>query len=159
MKTAVVYYSMDENCTLIAQEIKLRLNADIIRLETVDSKKRSFLGKMLWGGSMVVFKKKPPLKPYNFNPDNYDLIILGAPVWADNVAPPMQTFLQDTKISGKHIALYMCLAGKMETAMEKFKTMLNENLIIGEIYFKSPLKDAREDIKRTIGDWTIELFR
>jgi flavodoxin len=159
MKTAIVYYSLDENCSLVAQELKSRLNADIFRLETVDSKKRSTFGKLLWGGSMVFLKKKPALKPYNFNPDNYDFIILGAPVWAGSVAPPMQTFLNDIKIEGKEIALYMCHGGGVGDAMNKFKALVNDNRLFGQIDFQYPLKGSREEVKRRIGNWAIELSR
>jgi flavodoxin len=159
MKTAVVYYSLDESCSFIAQEIKNRINADVVRIETVDCKKRNGFGKILWGGAMVMFNKKPPLKPYTFNPVNYDLIILGVPVWAGSVAPPMNSFLCSTKIEKKQIALYMCHGGGMGEAMDKFKVLLNGNTLLSVIDFKYPLKDNREDVKKRIGNWTIELSR
>ena len=87
MKTAVVFYSLDGNCTLVAEELKAQLNADLIQLHTKDQKKRGKIGKIIWGCLMVFTKKKPPLKPYTFDPSAYDLIIFGAPVWAGSSKP------------------------------------------------------------------------
>src|SRR5215470_2718602 len=110
MKTAVVYYSLDGNCAFVAEQIKAQLNADMIQLHTKDEKKRGKIGKMFWGVGMVFGKKKPPLKPYTFDAAAYDLIIIGAPVWADSPAPPIQTFISGAAITGKKIALFVCHA-------------------------------------------------
>jgi len=153
MKTAVIYYTLDGNCAIVAQEIKAQLNADLIRLQTKDDKKRGKIGKMLWGGSMVFFGKKPPLKPYSFDPSAYDLIIIGAPVWASSPAPPIKTFISEAGITGKKIALYVCHVGGKGDALEKFKTLLAGNDIVTETDFNSPYKSGGEEIKQQVADW------
>jgi flavodoxin len=151
MKTAVVYYSFDGNCAFVAEEIKTQLNADLIRLQTKDDKKRGKIGKMIWGCSMVFSRKKPPLKPYSFDSSKYDLIILGVPVWAGSPAPPIKTFLGETNLSGKQIALFVCHAGGKGKSLVTFKT-LQTGSIISEIDFKEPAKNA-EDSKKHIANW------
>jgi len=141
MKTAVIYYSLDGNCALVAQEIKALMNADLIRLQTKDEKKRGKIGKMLWGVGMVLTRKKPPLKPYTFDPIAYDLIIIGAPVWASSPAPPIKTFLSETKIIGKKIALFVCCLGDKGASLDELKNLLNENEIVSMADFKGPTKD------------------
>jgi len=153
MKTAVVYYSLDGNCALVAEEIKSKLNADLLRLYTKNEKKRGFAGNLFWGCTMVFFRKKPSLKPYIFNSSDYDLIILGAPVWAGTVAPPVNTFISETGISGKKTALFVCHAGGKGDSMEKFKALLAGNEIISETDFKDPVKGNTEDIKKQVENW------
>jgi len=157
MKTAVVYYSLDGNCAFVAEELKNLLNADLIRLQTESDKKRGKIGKMFWGVRMVFSGKKPPLKPYTFDPYLYDLIIIGAPVWASSPAPPIKTFFSDTGILGKKIALFLCHAGGMENALDKFKAMLAGNEIIACADFKDPAKSGSEKAKTQIADWAKEL--
>jgi flavodoxin len=151
MKTAVVFYSLDGNCGFVAEELKTLLNADLIQLYTQDEKKRGNFGKMLWGCGMVFSRKKPPLKPYAFDPEAYDLIIAGAPVWAGNPAPPLRTFVSQTAFTGKKVALFVCHAGGNGKALEKFKTIFAGNDIVGEKDF-NPAKDG-EEVKRQIADW------
>jgi len=153
MKTAVVFYSLDGNCALVAQELKSQLNADLIRLHTKDEKKRGKVGKFFWGGSMVFLNKKPPLKPYTFDASAYDLIVLGAPVWAASPAPPVKTFLSKTKISGKKIALFVCCAGGKEDSLEKFKALLEGNEIVSTTDFLQPDKSSGEELKSKVADW------
>jgi len=153
MKTAVVYYTLDGNCALIAREIKERLGADSIRLYTEDEKKRGAIAAMFWGGGMAVRRIKPPLKPYTFDPSAYDLIIIGAPVWAGFPAPPVQTFLSETGITGKKIALFVCHGGGMGKALVKFKALLAGNDIIAETDFKNPVRNSGNELDQQIADW------
>jgi len=153
MKAAVVYYTLDGNSAIVAKEIKTQLNADLIRLQTKDEKKRGKIGKFFWGGGMVFLHKKPPLKPYTFDPSAYDLIIIGAPVWASSPAPPVQTFLSEAGITGKKIALFVCHAGGKGNALETFKTLLAGNDIVAETDFNTPYKCDSEELKQQIADW------
>ena len=153
MKTAVVYYTFDGNCALVAREIKDRLNADVIRLYMEDEKKRSGLAKYLWGGGMAVKRIKPPLKPYTFDPSAYDLIIIGAPVWAGSPAPPVMTFLSEAGITSKKIALFVCHGGGMGNTLKKLKAPLAGNDIVAETDIKNPAKISSEALKQRIADW------
>jgi len=153
MKTAVVFYSLDGNCALVAEEIKAQLNADLIRLQTMDEKKRGKIGKMLWGCGMVFSRKKPPLKTYTFDASAYDLIVIGAPVWAGSPAPPVKTFLSETNITGKKAAVFVCHAGGKGDSLEKFKALLNGNEIAAETDFKDPSKAGIENVKQQVADW------
>jgi flavodoxin len=157
MKTAVIFYSLDGNCSLVAEEIKTKLNSDLIQLQLKNEKKRRGFFKILWGGGLVFSGKKPPLKPYTFDPSSYDLIIIGAPVWASFPAPPIKTFISEAGITGKKIALFVCHAGGKEDALEKFKALLPGNEIVSEADFISPAKKGNEDTKKQITDWVNKL--
>ena len=147
---------MDGNCSFIAEQLKTLLDADIIRLELQKEKQRSFMGKMFWGGGMVSFGIKPALKPYTFNPSAYDLIVIGAPVWAWSPAPPLRTFLKKTSVTGKKIALFICHGGGPKKAMDKFRAFLAGNDICAEIDFKNA-GNAPEETKQKIAAWVKQL--
>ena len=152
MKTAVVFFSYDGNSAFVAQQIKTRLNADLVQLYLTDEKKRGKIASIFWGGGMSVMGKKPPLKPYNFNPASYDLIILGAPVWAGSPAPPIKTFLSQTPITGKKLALFVCHGGGPGKSLEKFKALLPGNEIVSTADFVLPLKN-KEEAQQKIAEW------
>ena len=157
MKTAVVFYSLDGNCAFVAEEVKASLNADLVKLQTKDEKKRGKIGKFFWGGGMVFSRKNPPLKPYSFDPAAYDLIIIGAPVWAGHPAPPLRTFFAKTNITGKKIALFVCHAGGQGKALEKLKAMIPGNEIIAVTDFTDPAKCGCDEAKKKIADWARSL--
>jgi len=157
MKTAIIYYSLDGNCSFVAEEIKNKLNADLIQLHLKNEKKRRGLSKFFWYGGLMFSKKNPPLKPYTFNPSAYELIVIGAPVWASSPAAPIKTFISETSITGKKIALFVCHAGGKRDALEKFKALLSGNEIVSEADFITPAKNKSEDIKKQISDWVKRL--
>jgi flavodoxin len=152
MKTAVVFYSLNGNCALIAQEIKARLDADLLRLHTEDEKPRGSFAKFFWAIGVMKGMKKAPLKPYTFNPSAYDLIIIGAPVWAGGPAQPIRAFLAETNITGKKIALFVCHGGGAGKALDKFKALLPGNSIVAETDFIVPIKNS-EKAKQQVADW------
>jgi flavodoxin len=153
MKIAIIYYSFEGNCALVAGALKEKLNADVFEIKTADEKKRTGLSKYIWGGKQVFQHAKPAIKPYSINIDAYDLIILGAPVWAGSPAPAIAAFLDQTKIAGKKVALFCCHAGGKRKALDKLKALVPGNAIAGEIDFKNPARGNTEDLKKKIDRW------
>jgi len=153
MKTAVVFFSLKGNSSFVAEEIKNKLNADLIQLHVKDEKKRWGLFEFLWCCGLMSSGKKTPLKPYTFDPSSYDLIIIGTPVWASSPATPIKTFISEAGITGKKVALFVCHAGGKGNALEKFKALLPNNEIVGEMDFVNPAKNDGEKIKKLIDHW------
>jgi len=156
MKIAVVYYSLSGSCAFIAEELKAKLGADLIRLHTEGEKPRSGFVQFFWAIGVMNGSKKTPLKPYTFNPAAYDLIIVGAPVWAGSPARPIRTFLTETGITGKKLALFVCHGGGAGNSLEKFKALLPGNSIAAETDFVYPLKNS-EKAKQQVSDWVKNL--
>jgi flavodoxin len=157
MKIGVVYFSLSGSCDFIAQEIKAKLGAELIRLHiegetTRKGRPRSGFAGFLWAIGVLLGIKKAPLKPYTFNPAAYDLIIIGAPVWAGSPARPICAFLAETGITGKKIALFACHGGGAGKSLEQMKTLLPGNDISSEADFIYPLKNI-EKVKQQVADW------
>jgi flavodoxin len=153
MKTAILYYSYEGNCARIAELLGAELGADIFPLQTVDETARKGLAKYVWGGAQVFMGKLPPLKPCSFDSSAYDLIVLGAPVWAGSPAPPLRSFLAGAKISGKRAALYCCHRGGKGKALEKMRVLLPGNSMAGTIDFVEPSAGDQGELKRKIAQW------
>jgi flavodoxin len=164
MKTAVIYYSYDGNCALVAGLMKTALNsssppgnADVFEIKTVDSKRREGFFKMLWGGMQAVFNKKPAIQPLAIEIDSYDLLVLGTPVWAGSPAPAMVSFLSEKKFSGRKVALFCCHGGGPGKVFDKLKALLPGNRFAGEIDFINPTKGNRSELEQKIRDWAKSL--
>jgi len=153
MKTAVVFYSLDGNCAIAAEEIKSQLGCDLIRLHPASEKNRRGISKIFWSFGLMFSRKNPPLKPYTFDASKYELIIIGAPVWGGMPASPVKTFISESGIQGKKIALFICHAGGMEKTFEKFRALLHGNDITGEIDFNKLKKNNNNETKEKIADW------
>ncbi|MDR2135634.1 MAG: NAD(P)H-dependent oxidoreductase [Treponema sp.] len=132
MKTLVVYFSYSGNCALVADVIKNSLNADVLELKLTDERERKGLAKYIWGGKQVFSHVKPPLKPYRADWEQYDFIVIGSPVWAGTFAPALGTFFDETKISGKKIALFCCHGGGQGRFFDRVKAALPGNTFAAE---------------------------
>jgi flavodoxin len=157
MKTLIVYFSLSGNCAYITDLIKSETGADVIRLETVDEKKREGFAKYFHGGRQTLFHAKPALKPYEVSVEKYDLIIIGTPVWAGSPVPALNTFLSETKISGKRLAFFCCCMGGKGKTLDKLKDAFKGNTFAGETDFINPLKGNREEITLRIREWVKQI--
>ena len=93
MKTAIVYYSLEGNTKFAAEKMAAALGADLISLVPVKEYPTGNVSKYFWGGKSAVFRAHPKLEPYRFKAEEYELVIIGSPIWASTYAPPLRTFL------------------------------------------------------------------
>jgi flavodoxin len=105
MSYLVVYYSRTGNNRTIAESIANRLSADID--EIIDKKNRQ--GRLNWllAGRDSRAGKLTEIE-YQKNPQDYDTIIIGAPIWAWSPIPPLRTYLQEVDLKGKRVAFFIC---------------------------------------------------
>ena len=152
-KILIVYYSLTGNTQFIAETLRDSIEADILELKPIKELKADSGTRFMWGGYQSTMKKKPKLKDFNINPLEYDLIILGTPVWAWNISPPMRSFLSKYDLTGKNVALWMCHAGDGIKAMIRFKETLKSVIIIESISFQDPLKKDSDKNKEKAIAW------
>jgi len=152
-KILIVYYSLTGNTQFIAESLRDTIEADILELKPIKELKANSGTRFMWGGYQSTMKKKPELMDFDINPLEYDLIILGTPVWAWNISPPMRSFLSKFDLTGKNVALWMCHAGDGIKAMERFKEALKNANIVESISFQQPLKKESDENKEKAIGW------
>lgn len=141
----VIYYSFEGNTRFIAEAVAREIKSDVLELKVKnDIKTKSFL-KFLWGGKQVLQKKTPELLPLDKNPEDYEIIFIGTPVWAFTFAPALRTFLKDVKLKDKKIALFCTHEGSAAKTFEDMKKELENNDIISENDFADVLKNPQQN--------------
>ncbi len=113
MKNLVVYFSLEGNTAYVAEKIKEKTGAELLRLIPKKAYHDKGFAKFFWGGKSAVMAEKPELEVYNVNLAEYDRIIFGFPVWASTFAPPLRTFIEDNReqFKGKQIGAFACQGG------------------------------------------------
>ena len=129
MNTIIVYYSMSGNTDWTARAVAERLGAALLRIEPETAYPDSGFKKFFWGGKSAVMAETPALKPYDFRAEDYDLVILGFPVWAGNVTPPIRTFVSEQTLRAVPVAAFACESGAgAEKAFAKLTELLGRPL-------------------------------
>ena len=113
MRTLLVFYSLEGNTEYVAEKIKDKIGADILKLVPKKAYHDKGFAKFFWGGKNAVMAEKPELEPYNVDLSVYERVIFGFPVWASNYTPPLRTFALANKsaLSSKKLAAFACQSG------------------------------------------------
>ena len=152
-KALVAFYSLTGNTRFIAETIRDTIDADLLEIKSVKEYNPKGMSKYLWGGMQAVMSSKPILESINTDPNGYDLIFLGTPVWAWNISPPMRSFLENFNLSGKDVAIWLCSGRKTKDTFKNFKALMKDVNIVGQMNFIDPLKKDTAQIKEKAIEW------
>ncbi|MGN0229982.1 MAG: flavodoxin [Muribaculaceae bacterium] len=119
-KTLVVYYSFTNNVHTIVCDLNTQIDADVIRIQPAE-KGIDYAANNYAAGSALISAIRnnpdkassyPAVDPVEVNMDDYDMVIVAAPLWWSQMAAPLQTFLfqHGKEMKGKHIALIVSSA-------------------------------------------------
>lgn len=119
-KTLIVYYSFTNNIHTIATDLQAQTGADMVRIEPSEEGLDYAANNYAIGSALISAIRNHPddaasypgIKPVDVNLDEYDMVIVAAPLWWSNMAAPLQTFLfhNGAKMEGKKIGLIVSSA-------------------------------------------------
>lgn len=109
MKILVVYYSRDGHTRNVAKEISSTLAADIEEIREI-KRRKGILG-WLSAGSDALWRRLVTIEYSMIDPANYDLVIIGTPVWAWTMAPGVRSWLKKHGKSLKKVIFFATMGG------------------------------------------------
>ena len=158
MNTLIVYYSLEGNTDYAAKRIANKTGYDLLRLDTVKKYPTSGFRKFFHGGKSAVFAETPELAPYSIDVNSYEQIVIGFPVWAGNITPPIRSFIKAHNLRGKSIAAFACQSGSgAEKAFGKLKEALGIENFKAEMVLIDPEKKPNADNDRKIEEFCSRL--
>lgn len=111
MKKAVVFYSLSGNTQAAAKEIAEGIGADLIELKLVKPFPTEKSKRLALGGMQAMFGMKPAIQELSKNIKEYDVLILGTPIWAGTIAAPVHSFLNKYQVLDKIVAVFTFSGG------------------------------------------------
>ena len=141
----VIYYSRTGKTRAAAQFICETLGCDI--LEIKDLKDRSGISGFFSGARDARKKASTEISPNQFDLSNYDLIFIGAPVWASQFPPAILTFFDIADFTHKNVILFATLTIHMTPDnFNEYVEFLNSKgaKVIGRFLVKTFWDDADE---------------
>jgi flavodoxin len=108
----VVYYSRSGTTARVGKELASALGADVEIIR--DVRAREGLFGYIRSGYEAVRKLRPAIQPTENDPANYDLVVLGTPVWAGTMASPMRTYIYQNRGKFKSVAFFCTQGDKTE---------------------------------------------
>lgn len=108
-KALVVFYSRSGATRKVAEDLARGLKADIEEIKTRNNYK-GVLGYLRAGRQATQKKPAEIISPIK-KPANYNLIIVGTPVWGWNVSSPVRAYLAQNKNKFKKLAFFCTMSG------------------------------------------------
>ena len=109
MKSLVVYYSRTGITKTVAEAVKQALSSDIEDIH--DSKTRTGVLGWMGAGRDATLKRATPIATTSVSPGDYDLVIVGTPVWAFTMSSPVRTWLSEHGRRLKRAAFFCTMGG------------------------------------------------
>ena len=109
MKTLVVFYSRTGTTKKVGEALAIKLGADIEEIKDIVN--RSGAKGYLLSGRDAMRRKLTTLEPQNKNTAEYDLVVIGTPVWAWNMSAPIRTYITERKDDFKKVAFFCTMGG------------------------------------------------
>jgi flavodoxin len=125
MQALVVYYSRTGHTKKVGEELAKALPADVE--EIIDTANRSGPIGWMMSGRDATGRKLATIQPVKKDPANYDIVVIGTPIWASNMSSPVRTYITDNKAKFKNVAFF-CTEGS--TGSEKTFAEMEE--VIGK---------------------------
>lgn len=150
MKSLVVYYSRTDITKKLAQTIASQTNADIEEIIP----KVNYQGKLGYarGGKDAITEKIIDLKPTKYNPNDYEIIYLGAPVWASKAANPLISYLKQNEGKFKNTKFFLTAGSSgFESGFQQLEKYSKKPLKTLALTTKE-VKQDNYDLKEFIGE-------
>ena len=148
-KTLIVYYSYTNNVEKIVNELSRLIESDVVEIEPAEKGLDYAANNYAIGSAQIGAIKNnpddsssyPAIDPVNVNLDEYDTIIIAAPLWWSQMAAPLQTYLfRNGKVmAGKNIGLIVSSASSGISGVEADAKRLipNGNFLNPSLWIRS----------------------
>ena len=105
----VVYYSRSGNTAKVARGITGICGADCEEIR--DSAVRSGLVGWFLSGREAWLGRAAPIEPPSCDPQEYDLVVVGSPLWAGRLSSPVRSYLQGQRGRIPQVAAFITRGG------------------------------------------------
>jgi flavodoxin len=155
MKVLVVYCSRTGNTRFVAQEMAGKLKADIEEIKD-RTNRRGIIGWWRAAGD-ATRGKETEIEQTKYSPSNYDLIILGSPVWNKRIPPAMRTYLNKNDLSKNKIAFFNTNdSDENQNTFSVMRELAKNQNPVAELVVSKVQKDKKESEKK-IENWCTQI--
>lgn len=158
----MVYYTWSwGNTERVAACASAALDADLIRIDTVEPYPRVEDLVVAKARDEVLGRKTPAIKPLDVDFSQYDTVMLGCPVWWLSMAPAMRTFLvqHGDELRGKRVACFVTRARWQGSEVADMEGLLPDCELLPslEVEFGSEVAYELVTSEDSISSWIAEL--
>lgn len=132
-KALVVYFSHSGKTQAVAQQIAQHLHSDTLRIEASEPYSQVYRETTQRARRELDTDAYPPIKSVTTKIADYDVILLGYPIWGGRAPRPVMTFLASQDFTGKTVITFCTSGGSpLSGSTSELKAQIpNANVIEG----------------------------
>ncbi|HNT29215.1 MAG TPA: flavodoxin [bacterium] len=155
-KVLVVYFSRSGNTGAVAKELAAGLGADS---EALTEQGTDWSG--VWGyfkaGKAAWKEEVSSIEKLKKEPKDYDLVVIGTPIWAWNMTPAVRAFLTVYKDDIKKIAFFATEGGSgHEKAFKNMEAIAGKRPVATGFWLEKEVKDPAK-LREKISAYVIDI--
>ena len=132
-KKLIVYFTYTNNTKRIAEDIKKKLNCDILEIKPVKPYDTDYDTVVRLEQNNETAKKTSDIEKIDVDLSKYDEIILGSPVWWYTIAPVIRTFLKQNDLSGKKVMPFATNGGWIGRTFKEIEDLCPNSIVENEM--------------------------
>jgi flavodoxin len=108
-RTLIVYHSRSGRTRRVAQALARRLGADLEEIRIVQPME----GALGYAACAIeaIAELTPALRPMRKDPSDYELVVIGTPVWFWNLSSPVRSWLEQHRRLHGRVAFFCTMGG------------------------------------------------
>lgn len=130
LKVLVVYYSSAGHTRAIAEQVARAASADVEELHGTGEPAGTGTPHYLWTLRRLLLSQKPALAPFQHDAHDYDLVILGSPVWLGTFSPFLRSYIRAVPLDGKRVALFCSYRNSPGSALRHVARLLKTSIVL-----------------------------
>ena len=163
-KILVAYYSRaDENYVvgtitkgnteIIAEMIAKKTGGTLLHVEPAKEYPKKYDDCINVAKKELAQDARPAIKPVNVNPEEFDEIYVGYPVWWGEMPMPMFTFFEKYNLKGKTIHPFVTHEGSGLSGVARLKKVTGANVTPGLAIYGHVAQNERDKAQKEVDKW------
>lgn len=144
MKILVAFYSRDGHTRRVAEIFADGLKADIDEIE--DKKPRKGILGFLRAGYDAT-RGRTTVISHSKNPADYDVVIVGTPVWNGRVTPAIRTYLAENREKVKKAVFFATCARRAGKCLHQMHEIYGGEVVAEKVILRNKIDEARQFIE------------
>lgn len=163
-KKLVIYYSRaDENYSvgyikkgnteIVAEIIAAKTGATLLKVEPVKEYPKEYDECIAVAKKELAQEARPDFKPVSVNPEEFDEIYVGYPVWWGEMPMPMFTFFEKYNLKGKTVYPFVTHEGSGLSGVARLKKVTGGNVKPGLAIYGHTAQNEKEKAEKDVEKW------
>ena len=152
-ETLILYYTRTGTNKVIAEHLQSHIkDAQIAEITTTDDREGIF--GFITCSFDQWFDRDADIGELSISLDDYDTVIICAPIWMQNLSSPARTFIKQSDLKGKPFYLFITYGGRLneekKNGIEKW--LIEQGVVLKGVYGSTVGSKTEEEIKKQIND-------